>query len=404
MANSKLYRCFDYVEITQVPTTRFPNRNKVMSLNYVNKFECSSGWENLTNNATVVIPKNVVARDLNGNDVPLLGTNINLGNGNNPLFLRGDRITVSSGYWYVNDLGAQVQDVTLKFEGFISKVHSKMPITLECEDNGWILKQIKAPDKVYGNGVSIQSIITDLVKGTGLTVATESTTKVDFNVGTFFTKNETVMQVLARIKNVYKIGVYIRGNEIRIGYPTYYQKDVQNPLKPFIFRFQKNIISDNLEYQRKEDIVISATAESYYVQSGGGSTKDGATKGKTRKLMVFISLDAQGNLKSQTITNTSQIPQNEGGERMTFFFPYATTAKELTELAKNELQKKYYTGFKGYFTTFGIPFIPMGDNIKIEDPILKDRNGTYKVKQVTYMSGVTIGQRQVITLDYKIDV
>lgn len=404
MANSKLYRCFDYVEITQVPTARFPNRNKVMSLNYVNKFECSSGWENLTNNATVVIPKNVVARDLNGNDVPLLGTNINIGNGDNPLFLRGDRITVSSGYWYVNDLGAQVQDVTLKFEGFISKVHSKMPITLECEDNGWILKQLKAPDKVYGNGVSIQSIITDLVKGTGLTVATESTTKVDFNVGTFYTKNETVMQVLARIKNVYKIGVYIRGNEIRIGYPTYYQRDVQNPSKPFIFMFQKNIISDNLEYQRKEDITISATAESYYVQSGGGSTKDGATKGKTRKLMVFISLDAQGNFKSQTITNTSQIPQNEGGERMTFFFPYAKTAKELTELAKNELQKKYYTGFKGYFTTFGIPFIPMGDNIKIEDPILTDRNGTYKVKQVTYMSGVTIGQRQVITLDYKIDV
>jgi hypothetical protein len=404
MANSKLYRCFDYVEITQVPTTRFPNRNKVMSLNYVNKFQCTSGWENLTNNATVVIPKNVVAKDLNGNDVPLLGTNINIGNGDNPLFLRGDRITVSSGYWYVNDLGAQVQDVTLKFEGFISKVHSKMPITLECEDNGWILKQIKAPDKVYGDGVSIQSIITDLVKGTGLVVATKSTTKVDFNVGTFFTKNETVMQVLARIKNVYKIGVYVHGNEIRIGYPTYYQRDVQNPSKPFIFRFQKNIISDNLEYQRKEDIVISATAESYYVQSGGGSTKDGATKGKTRKLMVFVSLDAQGNFKSQTITNTSQIPQNVAGERMTFFFPYAKTAKELTELAKNELQKKYYTGFKGYFTTFGIPFIPMGDNVKIEDPILQDRNGTYKVKSVTYMSGVTIGQRQVITLDYKIDV
>jgi hypothetical protein len=279
-----------------------------------------------------------------------------------------------------------------------------MPITLECEDNGWILKQIKAPDKVYGNGVSLQSIITDLVKGTGLVVATESTTKIDFNIGTFFTKNETVMQVLARIKSVYKVGVYIHGNEIRIGYPTYYQKDVQNPSRPFIFRFQKNIISDVLEYQRKEDIIISATAESYYKQKVSGTTKDGASKTTTRKLMVFVSLDSQGKLTSKTITDTSQIPQNEGGERMTFFFPYATTAKELTELAKNELEKKYYTGFKGSFTTFGIPFIPMGDNIKIEDPVLKDRNGTYKVRSVTYMSGVSIGVRQVITLDYKIDV
>jgi hypothetical protein len=46
----------------------------------------------------------------------------------------------------------------------------------------------------------------------------------------------------------------------------------------------------------------------------------------------------------------------------------------------------------------------MGDNIKLEDPVLKDRNGTYKVRSVTYMSGVSIGVRQVITLDYKIDV
>jgi hypothetical protein len=404
MANSILYRCFDYVEITQVPTTRFPNRNKVMSLNYVNKFECKIGWEDLTNNATVVIPKNVIARDLNGNSVPLLGTNINIGNGTDPLFLRGDRIRVSSGYWYVNDLGAQVQDVTLKFEGFISKVHSKMPITLECEDNGWILKQIKAPDKVYGNGVSIQSVIADLVKGTGLVVATESTTKIDFNIGTFFTKNETVMQVLARIKSVYKVGVYIRGNEIRIGYPTYYQKDVQNPLRPFIFRFQKNIISDSLEYRRKEDIVISATAESYYKEKVSGITKDGASKTTTRKLMVFVSLDSQGKLTGKKITNTSEIPQNTGGERMTFFFPYATTTNELIRLATAQLEKKYYTGFKGSFTTFGIPFIPMGDNIKIEDPVLTDRNGTYKVKSVTYMSGVSIGQKQIITLDYKIDV
>jgi hypothetical protein len=320
------------------------------------------------------------------------------------LFLRGDRITVSSGYWYVNDLGAQVQDVTLKFEGFISKVHSKMPITLECEDNGWILKQIKAPDKVYGDGVSIQSILTELVKGTGIQVVTDSITKVQFTVGTFFTKNETVMEVLARLKNVYKIGAYVKGNELRLFYPTYYQKDVQNPLRPFIFRFQKNIISDSLEYQRKEDIVISATAESYYKEKVTGTTKDGASKTTTRKLMVFVSLDSQGKLTGKKITNTSEIPQNTGGQRMSFFYPWATTVDELIKLATAQLEKKYYTGFKGSFTTFGIPFIPMGDNIKIEDPVLTDRNGTYKVKSVTYMSGVSIGQKQIITLDYKIDV
>jgi hypothetical protein len=404
MANlSKLYRCYNYVEIRQIPTKYFPLRNKTITLTFLNKFEVNTGWESLTNTASITIPKNVVAQDLQGNNVPLNGTNINIGNGDNPLFLRGDEITIQAGYWYNNEQGVQVQQVALLFEGYISKVHSKMPITLDCEDKGWKLKQIKAPDKVWGD-TSLNAIISELVKGTGLTVATLSTTKVQFNVGTFFTKNETVMQVFERLKRNYKIGIYIKGNEIRLGYPTYYQSDVQDQLKPYNFVFQKNIISDSLEYQRKEDIVISATAESSYVEKVSGSTKDGAGKTKTRKLMVYVSLDGTGKIVSKKITNTSEIPANEGGERMTFFYPYATTVKELTELAKNELQKKYYTGFKGFFTTFGIPYIPFGDNIKIVDEVLTDRTGIYKVRAVNYVGGVGIGIRQVIYLDYKIDV
>ena len=51
-----------------------------------------------------------------------------------------------------------------------------------------------------------------------------------------------------------------------------------------------------------------------------------------------------------------------------------------------------------------MPYIPYGDNIIIADPVLPDRNGTYKVKSVTYTGGVGIGIRQQIHLDYKVDV
>lgn len=406
MANTTaLYRCFNYVEIEQVPTKAFPNRNKTISLNFLHSYEVNTGWENLTNTARIVLPKNVIAKDLKGNPVPLNGSNITIGGGVSPLFLRGDKVTLQAGYWYNNEQGQQVQQVSLLFTGYISKVHSKMPITLECENEAWILKQIKAPDKVWGN-VSVQKVIEDCIAGNtyGITVSTLSTTKIEFNVGTFYTKNETVAQVLDRIKRVYKMGCYIKGKQIRIGYPTYYPEDVQNPLKPYQFVFQKNIISDSLEFARKDDITISATAESSYVQKLSTTTKDGAKKTVTKKLMVFIQSDGAGSFKSKQITDTSQIPQNEGGERMTFFFPYATTVTELTKLAENELIKKYYTGFKGSFTTFGIPYIPYGDNIKIVDPVMPDRNGTYKVKAVNYSGGVNIGIRQTIFLDYKIDV
>lgn len=393
-----------------MPSGKYPGRGKVISLDYLNRYEATSSWDTLTDTAKVVIPKNVVGKDLQGNDVPLTGTNIDIGFGDNPLFLRGDKISIQAGYWYIDEMQQERQAVRLIFDGYINKVMSKLNITLECEDNMWLLKQIPAPDKVWGGGQSMQSILTECLKGSkftalGGTVNTQSKTSVTFDIGTFFTKGETVAQVLARIRRDLKIGSYMKGNELRIGYPTYWPSDVQDELNPFIFNFQKNIISDNLQYMRKDDIVMSATAESFYTQELSEKTKDGKAKTRKKKLMVFIWSDVKTQtLKSKQITDTKQIPVNQAGERFTFFFPAATSISELTELAKNELQKKYYTGFKGDFTTFGMPFIPYGDNIKLEDPVIKDRNGTYKVKAVTYTGGIGIGIRQQIFLDYKIDV
>jgi hypothetical protein len=42
----------------------------------------------------------------------------------------------------------------------------------------------------------------------------------------------------------------------------------------------------------------------------------------------------------------------------------------------------------------------MGDNVILNDPILPERNGKYKVKGVNY-SGGKDGHRQEIILDYK---
>jgi len=88
---------------------------------------------------------------------------------------------------------------------------------------------------------------------------------------------------------------------------------------------------------------------------------------------------------------------------MTLPYPFAKSLDELKQLAVAELRKYYYSGFKGKFTTFGIPFVKMGDNAEIQDDILPERNGVYKVKSVEYSGGVN-GLRQVVQLDYKITI
>jgi hypothetical protein len=95
------------------------------------------------------------------------------------------------------------------------------------------------------------------------------------------------------------------------------------------------------------------------------------------------------------------LPPNTGGERRTLHFLGAKTTNELAKLAENELRKYYYTGLKGKFVTFGIPYVRHGDNVDILDAILPERNGRYKVKAVQYSGGV-IGLRQEIELDYLI--
>jgi hypothetical protein len=83
-------------------------------------------------------------------------------------------------------------------------------------------------------------------------------------------------------------------------------------------------------------------------------------------------------------------------------FAGVSTVEELGALAFEQLKKYYYNGFKGTFTTFGIPFVKFGDNVKLIDRKLPERNGLYKVKSIKYSGGIG-GIRQQIELDFRIN-
>ena len=167
------------------------------------------------------------------------------------------------------------------------------------------------------------------------------------------------------------------------------------------FTFQKNIISDDLDYTRKDDLTLSAVATNTIEQTTGAITRDGHQKTKKIRLEVLVTfLNGSDTPNVYIVTKQTPLPPNEnGGERRTLHFLGATTTDQLAALATNELKKYYYTGFKGKFVTFGIPFIQVGNYINILDPVLPERNGRYVVKAVKYTGGVN-GLRQEIELDF----
>lgn len=381
-------------------------------VNDIVKFEVSDGWENLTTTAKFTIPKQIVATDFDTDQpLPIIGSNINIGGSSNPLFLKGDQIQIYAGYWYNDDLGTQQQYVRLIFSGYLTKIKSKLQIDFECEDFMWILKQIPVPNKAWGN-ISIQDIISQQIAGNaiataaGITIATQSKSTFTFDNGTFTTHNESVAQVLARLKKDIGMVSYFRDNELRILYPVYYAADVTTIgglEAPYQFIFQQNIISDNLLYQRKDDVVLSAVATNMISVDTDVITKDGNTQTRKTQMKVFVWCDQPSQaIKSRVITDDSQIPVSTEGQRFDFKFADCVNITELTNRAVEQLNRAYYTGFKGDFTTFLMPYIRFGDNVAIQDNVLPDRNGVYKVKKVEYSGGYAIGGRQRIFIDYLI--
>jgi hypothetical protein len=397
-----MYRVVINITIQQLTQIKdAPARNKTLYFDFVNEFECSDNWRDLTNDGKIVIPKNLYYRNSFGVLRPLLGTNVNVGGfTNSPLLMRGDAVTIDYGYRFFRG-GKEIfegtynnQKGTHLFTGFVSKVTSKKPIEFLIEDNMWKLKQIPAPLHTFKDTDTLEDILKFLLQGTKYTVnSLTSTTFGAFRVG-----NETVAEVLARLQKDYRFEFCFNGDDLRCGTSVY----IESEAKKHTFTFQHTIISDELDYRRKDDLVLSCVASNKIEEETGKFTKSGEPKTKCNRLEVLVTF--QNGSSEPTVfikTKGEDYPPNTGGERMTLPFPGAKSIKELIQLATDELRKFYYTGFKGKFTTFGIPFVKMGDNVQLIDPILPERNGLYKVKGVEYSGGMG-GLRQKIELHYRI--
>jgi len=395
-----------------------PLRNKVIKFDFVVEMSCSDSWRDFTNQAEITVPKNLYVRDKNNKLIPLSNSNIggfqNVGAHQTfessfmPLLMRGDKVTIDYAYRYFKK-GKEVTEGTYDtktnthlFVGYISQVSSKKPINFKVEDNSWILKQLPCPIRTFKATDTLEDIMRFLFKPYNegkpkdeqFTV--NSLTKTTF--GVFRVGNETVSEVLARLRKQYHFESYFKGNELRVGSMIY----IESEAKTYNFTFQQNIISDDLEYKRKDDIVLSIVASNKIETETGETTKDGHKKTKCERLEVLVTLRNGSDEPTYFIKKKGEeYPPNTGGERMTMPYPFAKSIDELKSLALTELKKYYYTGFKGKFTTFGIPFVRMGDNVQLQDNILPERNGLYKVRSVNYKAGFS-GIRQEVQLDFKL--
>jgi hypothetical protein len=374
-------------------------KEKTLFFDFVNSWEVSDGWENMTTAGKMTFPKNIYVTDLSTKKrFPLFGVNKNT----NDLFKKGDKIKIESYYiyWDENHIEKKTDKNTI-IEGYITKVGSGIPINIEFEDSMWLLKQIPMKNQAFQTGMSIETILKDALLGSGLTVNLLTTTKLVFDNSLLTVENETVAQFLAKLRKDAFLFAYFRGTELRVGSFVY----LEGESKQKTFKFQDNIISSDLVFSNKSDIVLSAVASNHIQENTGKTTKDGHAKTTNTRIEVLVTLkfnkdNPNNDLIWKEVKKGDKADPNTDGERRTFTFLQAKTVQDLVTLAEAELRKYYYTGFKGSFETFGTPFVQFGDNALLQNDILPEQNGLYKIKAVDYLGGIN-GLRQKIKLDYK---
>ncbi|RYD57291.1 MAG: hypothetical protein EOP56_08250 [Sphingobacteriales bacterium] len=399
----------------QTPKGYATKRDKKFVIDFAQNYEVVSSWKNMTDTAKIKLPKNMVIRDVSKRTFNLRDSNKPIGASLEDIpavFMRGDKITIDHGYWGLNADGAEKRYMTGEdgipnlFEGYITGIKTADLFEMTCEDGMWKLKQTGVANKVW-KGITAKKMLEEMLAGTDYKLPAEKANRktvleaaksLKGDMGTYITQNHNLGKVLEELRSREHIEAYLRGNELRVGMPVYYEEEAR--MHQFIFSGKHgNIISHNLEYKNEEDKVFSAVATTVKEMDGSANHR-GKTKKKTQKAECLVTLQNR-QFTVKTISPGEVVPKADGEVRVSLPYTSGTSEEQMIASAKELLRQQCYTGFEGHFTTFGMPFVRHGDNVQLIDPSMPERNGSYKVKAVTYKGG-TSGLRQEIHLDKKL--
>jgi hypothetical protein len=307
--------------------------------------------------------------------------------------MRGDKIKIDLGYSFFKTNGSTFNRAELTtetntiFNGYISKIKNSTPFVLECEDIMFLLKQSLLKDKeYYGKDYTIEKMLKEMISESSFEDVKKLIIKTDnfkTKIDKFRTENATISNVLKELRDYFNMESFIRVNknstELRCGIIRYYPEDSK---KEYQFHFQKNIINDYLDYNRKDDLRVGIKAISINEKILSELNSKGENKVKKERLEVIVG--------------------DKNGEIKTLFFYGIKTESELKVIAEKKLKFVKYEGFKGSFTTFALPKVNHGDSVVLIDNRVTERSGTYLVKSVQTSYNEN-GIRQTIELDIRID-
>lgn len=267
-------------------------------------------------------------------------------------FKPGDKVVIKAGY---------NGKLYTEFVGFVRRLNLKSPLEIECEDWTYPLRSINI--KRSWRAVKLKDLLGYLADQCGFTLSSHI---VDITIVNFVANNCTALFILQELKDKYGLTIYFnQDNTLFAGLA--YTEGVNTSVKLVIGKNVKK--ADDLKYQNADDVKLRVKA---------------------------ISLDENGS-KIEAEIGTKD------GELRTLHFYDINSKAELEKLAKTELERYKYSGYRGKINCLLAPYFQPGEAAELVDPDFTVRGGRYFIEDTTMTYGMN-GATRTGTLGIKLNV
>ena len=303
-------------------------------------FEVDKDVNNLSVTGRVELPLRAMLSGEKGKEKILVGDTIN----------QGDTIKIEAGY--------KELELYILFEGFITNIDPSDSIKIEIEDSVYLLR--KHPVIIDKKDTTVKEVCDLLLPpGKGLTV-NSSTINAKIDV---FKWNGNAAGALARLKETMSLTCYFDGTELYAGGQ---QMNIKGQVN---VTYGENILRNQASYQYAETNPVQVTVIG----------------------------------KKENGEEVKVIDGQEGGSTMTFYKYNVTDKAALTTMAKEELAKYSFDGFKGSVKLWFIPFVEPGGSAVFKNKNYKqDAEGKYFIEAVKYSFSSGDGLKQDVKLGAKL--
>lgn len=237
-----------------LPTCHITLGERLAPFGFVHQYESESSWRNLTDRATLELPRNVRLRQASLRDY--------VGN--------GDRLAVRLGY------DGQTAAV---YEGFVTRVVPDIPYRVYADDGMYLLK--RQSTTASWRDISLAGLITALLPDNyqALGYRVEA---VESGLGRFSVHKATLGQVLEVLREEYALPCFFRGKTLYAGLSYWPKLQARHS-----FRFQHNVVSHDLEWREPGDTPLRVLAISMLPDNRKLHVEVGDPEGEVRTLHFY---------------------------------------------------------------------------------------------------------------------